>query len=244
MAAKLGNHVRTQSVCLQHGLVLHGLGHGIAMQWRHHAQAEINARRDAATDDAVAVVDTPSIAPMKVTMKLNKAILASTLVLGSLCGCAAVRPPSAFEDGRPEMRPEVFFAGVTSSSGIEENRSGAPTGRFFVKGRGQTLPDGMFRLEQSITFDQKAPETRTWVMQRVDAHRYTATLTDASSLVTAEAYGDLFHLHYSMKTPLGAQMEQWLYLQPDSRTVMNEATVRVFGVVVAHLSERITRDAR
>jgi hypothetical protein len=35
-----------------------------------------------------------------------------------------------------------------------------------------------------------------------------------------------------------------MYLQPDGRTVMNEATVRVFGVVVAHLSERITRESR
>ncbi len=29
---------------------------------------------------------------------------------------------------------------------------------------------------------------------------------------------------------------------PDGRTVINEATVRVFGVVVGHLSKRITRD--
>ncbi len=37
-------------------------------------------------------------------------------------------------------------------------------------------------------------------------------------------------------------MEQWLYLQPDRRTVLNEATVRVAGLVVARLSERISRD--
>lgn len=140
------------------------------------------------------------------------------------------------------MRPEAFFAGSTSSSGVQENRSGAPTARFQVKSFGQTLADGTFRLEQSIAFDREAVQTRTWVMQRVDAHRYTATLTDASGPVEAEAYGDLFHLRYPMRTPWAGQMEQWLYLQPDGRTVINEATVRVFGVVVAHLSERITRD--
>lgn len=32
------------------------------------------------------------------------------------------------------------------------------------------------------------------------------------------------------------------YLQPDGCTVINEATVRVFGVVVTHLSERITHE--
>ncbi len=140
------------------------------------------------------------------------------------------------------MRPEVFFAGKTTSSGVMENRSGAPTRRFKVEGHGLTLPDGTFRLEQTVSFDQDAPQKRTWVMQRMDAHHYTATLTDASGPVEAEAYGDLLHLRYPMKTPFGGQMEQWMYLQPDGRIVINEATVRVFGVVVARLSERITHE--
>jgi hypothetical protein len=78
-------------------------------------------------------------------------------------------------------------------------------------------------------------------MQRLDPHRYSATLTDASGPVQGEAYGDLFHLSYPMKAPIGGEMEQWMYLQPDGRTVVNEATVRVFGIPVAHLSERLTR---
>ena len=93
-----------------------------------------------------------------------------------------------------------------------------------------------------MTFDADRPVMRTWVMHRLDAHRYTATLTDASGTVEAQAYGDLFHLHYPMKSPPGGQMEQWMYLQPDGRTLMNVATVRVLGVVVARLSERITHE--
>ncbi len=79
-------------------------------------------------------------------------------------------------------------------------------------------------------------------MRRLDSHHYTATLTDASGAVEGETYGNLFHVLYPMKTPFGSQMEQWLYLQPDGHTAMNEATVRLFGVVVAHLSERITHE--
>jgi Protein of unknown function (DUF3833) len=157
-------------------------------------------------------------------------------------GCAPALPPSAFEGGVPKMRPEIFFAGITQSSGVLENRSGAPTHLFHVEGSGVMLLDGSFRLDQTVIFDGEAPERRTWVMRRLDAHNYTATLTDASGAVKGEAYGNLFHLRYPMKSPFGGQMEQWLYLQPDGRTVMNEATVRVFGVVVAHLSERITRE--
>ena len=164
------------------------------------------------------------------------------LAAASLARCAGALPPSAFAGGSPQMRPEVFFAGTTRSSGVLENRAGAPTQRLRVQGQGQTLPDGSFQLVQSVTLDRNAPKTRTWVMRRVDEHRYTATLTDASGPVEGEAYGDLFHLSYRMASPLGARMEQWLYLQPGGRTVVNEATIRLLGVVVARLSERITQE--
>jgi hypothetical protein len=165
-----------------------------------------------------------------------------TVLAVSLGGCIDKLPPSAFADGTPEMRPEVFFAGATSSSGVQETASGAPTRRLHVTGAGDILPDGSLRLVQHITFDHDTPTTRTWVLRRLDAHRYTATLTDASGPVEGEAYGDLFHLRYPMQSPAGGEMEQWLYLQPDGRTVMNEATVSVLGIVVAHVSERITHE--
>ena len=167
-----------------------------------------------------------------VVATLVNLISAFVLTAVGLSGCASVLAPAVFESGAPEMRPEVFFGGKTTSSGVMENRSGAPTRRFKVEGHGQSLTDGTFRLEQTVVVDQDAPKKRTWVMQRIDAHHYTATLTDASGRVDAEAYGDLFHLRYPMKAPLGGEMEQWMYLQPDGRTVINEATVRVFGVVV------------
>lgn len=174
---------------------------------------------------------------------MNISITGTILLLAAtLGGCTRALPPAAFADGTPEMRPESFFAGTTRSSGVIENRAGAPTQRFSVAGSGVILPDGALQLDQRITFEHQAPETRRWVMRRVDAHHVTATLTDASGAVAGETYGNLFHLRYPMKSPFGGEMEQWLYLQPDGRTVMNEATVRVFGIVAAHLSERITHE--
>ena len=175
-------------------------------------------------------------------MHAFRTILLAGLAAAGLGGCASVLSPSSFEGRTPEMHPERFFAGATSSSGVLENSSGAPTRQLRVTGSGQVLADGSLRLEQTVTFDRDAPQVRTWVMQRVDAHHYTATLTDASGPVEAEAYGDLFHLRYPMKRPLGGEMEQWMYLQPDGRTLVNRATVRVFGIPVAHLTERITHD--
>jgi hypothetical protein len=174
---------------------------------------------------------------------MSAASIATLTSLALLLGaCQRELPPSAFAGSGPEMRPETFFAGSTASSGVLEDRSGAPTRRFHVEGTGEVVPDGSFRLQQRVRFDHAAPETRTWVLRRLDVHRYVGTLTDAAGPVTAEAYGDLFHLRYSMKSPAGGRMEQWLYLQPDGRTVLNEATVSWFGVVLAHLSERITSE--
>ena len=173
----------------------------------------------------------------------NTALKIALLLVGAcVVGCASELPASSFDGGKPAMRPETFFAGVTSSSGVMENSSGAPTRRLHVEGFGQILADGSLRLDQIVIFDREKPELRTWVMRRLDAHRYTATLTDASGTVEAEAYGDTFHLTYPMKSLPGARMEQWMYLQPDGRTVMNVATVSVFGIVVARLSERISHE--
>jgi len=174
------------------------------------------------------------------TMRTSGLTLA--LAAAALGGCADALPPSAFAGGSPPMRPEMFFAGTTRSTGVLENRSGAPTQLLHVQGEGHILPDGSFQLTQSVTLEPDAPKTRTWVMRRVDDHRYTATLTDASGPVEGEAYGNLFHLSYRMASPAGAWMEQWLYLQPDGRTVVNEATISLLGLVVARLSERITHE--
>ncbi len=160
-----------------------------------------------------------------------------------LCACAAPIQPAAFAGRGPEMRPEAFFSGETRSTGVLSKRIGAASTPMQVRGQGTLLPDGSLRLEQNVSIGDAAPQNRTWVMRRLDAHRYAATLTDASGPVEGEAYGNVLHLRYPMKSPFVGQMEQWLTLQPDGRTVLNEATVRVFGVAVAHLSERITHEA-
>ena len=174
---------------------------------------------------------------------MQMSVVIVVLAAANLSGCAAALPPSAFEDGSPKMRPEMFFAGTTHSSGVIENRAGAPTQRLHVQGEGQTLPDGSFQLTQTVTLNADAPEMRTWVIRRIDEHRYTGTLSDASGPVRGEVYGDLFHLTYSMASPVGGRMEQWMYLQSDGRTVVNEATVSLLGVVAARISERITHES-
>jgi hypothetical protein len=178
---------------------------------------------------------------VKTRTRSGRPLVAAALA-ALLAGCASALPPQAFEGQGPEMRPERFFAGRTTSFGVLETRAGAPTDWLRVEGAGRTEPDGSFRLDQTVRWGKRHGGPRTWTLRRLDEHRYDGTLTDASGPVRAQAYGRLFHLRYPMKGAPGLSMEQWLYLQEDGRTVLNEATVTLLGVVVARLSERITRE--
>ena len=51
--------------------------------------------------------------------------------------------------------------------------------------------------------------------------------------------GNRLHLKYPMAGGLAA--EQYMYLQPDRRTLLNHITVRKWGIVVARIEERIRK---
>ena len=171
----------------------------------------------------------------------TRGLLLAVLAPG-LSGCLSAKPMADFAAQTPRMIPEVFFAGSARSWGVLETRAGAPSKTFHVESRGHSEPDGSLRLDQTITFDGEPSRARSWRLRQTGPHAYAASLTDAAGDVLGEAYGPLFHIRYTLKSPPGGTMEQWMYLQADGRTVLNEATIRVAGITVAHLSERISRD--
>ena len=57
--------------------------------------------------------------------------------------------------------------------------------------------------------------------------------------ISGELSGNRLHLKYPMKDGLAA--EQYMYLQPDRRTLLNRMTVRKWGMVVARIDETIRK---
>lgn len=172
--------------------------------------------------------------------------LSAGLLMMVSSGCISTVKLEAFSNETPTFLPEQFFAGNTRGSGILQASDGTPARIIKVTSNGRMLADGRFQLEQTIA--QSTPgmtdvETsrRTWVMTKVAANRYAATLTDAAGPVTAEVHGNLFHLKYLFKKPF-VTMEQWLYLQADGRTVLNEGRIHLPGRTIARLSEIIVRE--
>lgn len=161
-----------------------------------------------------------------------------------LTSCTTMKV-SDFERGRPEFAPTKFFAGRTSSFGVMENRGGAPkqTVRTNTNGRweGDTL-----RLEQDLTVGESKPQHRSWRIRKLDAHRYEATANDIVGLVQGEAYGNVFHWSFTLALSPGnplanVRMSQWMYLQPDGRTMVNHSTIRKFGIVVTQVTEQFQK---
>ena len=165
------------------------------------------------------------------------------LILSSvvLAACLPVLPPNPPIASAPAFDPTVLFAGHTHGDGALNVRFGAQR-TLSVDGVARSRPDGTFQLDQTITFANGTITTRRWVLRRDtnDANAFTATLSDATGEVKAETRGNEFHLRYQMRSPK-VYMEQWLYLQPDGRTVLNQAEVTVLGIPWARLSETIVR---
>jgi hypothetical protein len=141
----------------------------------------------------------------------------------------------------PELRPEQFFAGETRGQGVIRTIGGGEGRGFEVTSTGRRTGEGI-RVDQIIRYADGKVDRRFWTLRRSSPGRYEGTLSDAAGPIGAEVSGDRLRLRYLLKRP-AITMEQWLYLQPDGRTLRNEGTVRAFGMVVARLSERISRHA-
>lgn len=166
--------------------------------------------------------------------------LAISMISVCLSGClGGFRVAATPAQATPAFRPEQFFTGVTHGDGTLAVRGRADRA-FQVVSTGRTDRDGSFVLDQTVTYANGAVNRRSFRMRRVDEHEYTGTLTGVAGAVSARVDGNSFHVRYTMRRP-AVRMEQWIHLQPDGRTALNRATVRMFGIPVAHLSETITR---
>ncbi|MEO6212083.1 MAG: DUF3833 family protein [Vicinamibacterales bacterium] len=165
-----------------------------------------------------------------------------------MAGCAtASMKPSDFERSRPVFDPIAFFSGRTSSSGVMETRRGAPMRRVATETSGRLL-GGVLHLEQDLEYGDGTRRHRSWQIRRIDAHRYEGKANDIIGVVHGEAYGNVFHWSFTLALSPGnrlknVRMSQWMYLQPDGRTMINHTTIRKLGFLVGQVTEQFSRTA-
>ncbi len=168
--------------------------------------------------------------------------MAMTLVF---IGCAN-QPLELFKEERPLFKPEEFFSGHTRSWGTFETKSGKPTKIIQTETTGKW--DGSaLHFEQDIIIAHGKETHRSWLIQRLDEHHYSATGTGIVGTARGEARGNAFHLEFTMDAlpgnPLGrVHMSQWMYLQADGVTMINRATVTKAGVILVEITEHFRKD--
>ena len=154
----------------------------------------------------------------------------------ALSGCARAEE-LALARATPLFDVEQFFAGHSAGEATLKivMRSPQPVR---VRSFGHVASDGVLVLDQDVKQGDKPVTHRQWRFSRT-ASGYAGTLSDAVGPVAASVVGNTLHLQFEMKDGMGA--EQFLYLQPDRRTVLNRMTIRKFGITVARLEETIRK---
>ncbi len=181
---------------------------------------------------------------LKMTLRTAYHALAGVALAGTV-SCFGLAPFSSHSvtAENPPLRFEDFFAGHTRGKGTLELLTGRRQS-LQGEGHGHKEADGSFRLDQVITSEGGAVEKRTWRLIQSHPGIYTGTLSGVDGPVSGEVTGNRFHLRYLVQHP-AVYMEQFLYLQPDGRTILNQATITVIGQPWARLTEEISRvDAR
>ncbi len=157
-------------------------------------------------------------------------------MLSTISGCGGTAGSAPLADREPKLDPVAFFTGDSRGAGqLKVMMSAART--INVESHGTLDGKGGIILDQTVRQAGKPERVRRWNLRPISATRLTGTLSDATSPVSGELSGNRLHLAYRMKGGLAA--EQFLYLQPDERTLLNRMTVRKFGLVVARVDERI-----
>ena len=110
---------------------------------------------------------------------------------------------------------------------------------FQVHSQGRSETDGSFTLTQTVAFDGREPQTRSWAIRQVTSLHYVGTLSDAVGPVTGHTSGPRLFLKYRVKGPF--VMHQILELMPDGKTIDNVGRITVLGIPVGFMHETIRR---
>jgi hypothetical protein len=139
---------------------------------------------------------------------------------------------------QPALDPLDFFTGEVRGEGtIKVMMKPAAT----VRSESRGTPDGKggMILDQKVYEAGKPVRSSRWTLQPTSKTTLKGTVSNAPGPVSGRLSGNRLHLKYPMAGGLVA--EQYMYLQPDRRTLLNHITVRKFGIVVARVEERIRK---
>jgi hypothetical protein len=162
-----------------------------------------------------------------------------------LCNCAK-STTDALNGGRPQLELIQFFTGRTHSDGVFESRSGRPGQRITTETNGK-LKDGVLYIEQDLSLQKGKRQHRSWQLRRVDESHIDATANDIIRTAHGASYGNVFYWTFRLRLSPGnplknVRMSQYMYLQPDGRSLIIRSVIRKAGIIVAEVTEQFWKE--
>jgi len=131
-----------------------------------------------------------------------------------------------------------FFSGKTHAENVLRIAMKRPA-RLIVDSVGGKNKAGEFVLIDTVREEGKPVRERKWVMRPAGPNRFTGTLSDAVGPVDVTVAGARATIRYTMKG--GLKVDQTLDLHPDGRTLLNQVTVRKFGLKFATVEGKVRK---
>ncbi len=172
---------------------------------------------------------------------MKPATFAATLMVLSLLGACATRPPVPREIAAEPIAIEEALAGRTVARGEFRAITGAK--RPFTATLDGTWDGRVLTLVEDFQFDDGERDRKTWRLEQVGPGRFTGTREDVVGTAAGFQDGNVFRLEYDVR--LGGRTVRFrdvLALTPDG-DVLNNATVGWFGLRVGSVSLLIQRAA-
>jgi hypothetical protein len=172
---------------------------------------------------------------------MKPAAFAATLMVLSLLGACATRPPVPREIAAQPIVIEEALAGRTVARGEFRAITGAR--RSFNATLNGTWDGRVLTLVEDFEFDDGERDRKTWRLEQVAPGRFTGTREDVVGVADGFQDGNVFRLEYRVR--LGDRVVRFrdvLALTPEGE-VQNDATVGWFGLRVGSVSLRMRREA-
>lgn len=172
---------------------------------------------------------------------MKPATFAVTLMVLSLLGACATRPPVPRDIAAQPIVIEEALAGRTVARGDFRAIAGARRG--FNATLNGTWDGRVLTLVEDFEFDDGERDRKTWRLEQVAPGRFTGTREDVVGTADGFQDGNVFRLEYSVR--LGDRVVRFrdvLALTPEGE-VQNDATVGWLGLRVGSVSLRIRREA-
>jgi hypothetical protein len=152
-----------------------------------------------------------------------------------LTGCGTVNI-NDYKETTPKLNIENYFEGDTYAWGVFQDRFGKVRRQFTVDIKGTWDEEAQeLKLVEDFLYNDGQTEQRIWVIQKTGENTYTGMADGVIGVATGETAGNAFNFKYDFNLPVEGKIwkvsfDDWMYLNPDEKTLFNKATIKRFGI--------------